>query len=76
MTTDGNGNMFKIGESYTITMLDNYPEGSSETSYNGQEVVEIDGNLIKVNDGWIINTQSPHFVCAKPSEMCKGLGRD
>lgn len=60
--------MFEVGTVYRISMLKDSPEGPKEEHYFAQKVVEIDEGLIKVNEGWIINTRSLYFVWAKPED--------
>lgn len=62
--------MFRKGESYEITMWVTGPTGGTNQSWAGT-VVEIDGPLVKFEDGngdeAIVNTHSIAFIGAKPA---------
>ncbi len=64
--------MFEVGHDYTFTMIeygmsDDAVFGPAGVEFDGN-VVEIDGLLLKLADGTIINTASFYFVSAHPLE--------
>lgn len=60
--------MFEIGKKYDIKMLVDEPGETVETTYPSRTVINVEGNLIKINDCGkekIINTSSPRFISAE-----------
>jgi hypothetical protein len=59
--------MFQISKKYNFVFLEDDAGETSEVTYPGRIVVDIDGPLIKIMSGsteMIVNTSSPRFVRA------------
>ncbi|MCG7630663.1 hypothetical protein MHM88_22920 [Epibacterium sp. MM17-32] len=55
--------MFEIGKTYQISTIETDSDGYGRVTGN-QTVTAVDGNLVKFEDGTIINTMSPLFDSA------------
>ncbi len=60
--------MFDIGSSYRFVLIEGTSEGWGETSFT-EFVAAIDGPLLKLESGRIINAHSSLFVSATPVSM-------
>ncbi|MEK1893778.1 MAG: hypothetical protein AAAB20_10955 [Rhizobium sp.] len=60
--------MFDIGTGYRFVMIEGTSEGWGELSFT-EKVIDIDGPLLKLESGRIINSHSSLFVDATPVTM-------
>jgi len=60
--------MFEIGTDYRFAMIEGTSEGWGELTFT-EKVIDIDGPLLKLESGRIINSHSSLFVTATPVTM-------
>jgi len=60
--------MFNIGEKYSFVLIEGTSDGWGELSFT-DNVVDIDGPLLKLESGRMINSHSSLFVRAAPAVM-------
>jgi len=64
--------MFEIGTSYRFILIEGTSEGWGETTFT-EHVAAIDGPLLKLQTGRIINAHSSLFVSATPVSTVASL---
>jgi len=64
--------MFDIGSSYKFVLIEGTSDGWRELVFE-EAMVEIDGPLLKLSSGRIINSHSSLFVSATPITMLASI---